>query len=195
MRTPETKGMTMDSGEYQANEVVKFSIEDFLTLLPKLLVDLAQERKYLYLLATFSDERYVQFLVEPSATITAEVMSNLYGLDWALTAEDEDELRRLGFIEPFEGAYPNWRYRCNDEQSFETLVKLMKRVVHAVFREQPTDTVAVQLGSLTIPPGESLDNYLVANRGFYQLSSDPAQLRAFAEEIDNLADYLDGWRS
>lgn len=185
----------MGHHEYETNGVVKFSIDDFLALLPMMLVDLVQERKYLYLLATFSDERYVQFLVEPNATITGEVMSNLYGLDWALTAEDEDELRRLGFIEPVEGAYPNWRYRCDDEQSFETLVTLMKRVVHVVFREQPTDGVAVQFGSLAIPAGESLDDYLVIKRGFYQQSTDPAKLRAFAEEIENLAHYLDDWRS
>lgn len=186
----------MGDDEFETtNGVVKFSVEDFLAFLPEILVDLVQERKYLYLLATFSDERYVQFLVEPSATITGEVMSNLYGLDWALTAEDEDELRRLGFIEPVEGPYPNWWFQCHDEQSFEMLVTLMKRVVHVVFREQPTDTVAVQFGSLTIPAGVSLDDYLVTKRGFYQQSTDAAELRAFAEEIENLAYYLDDWRS
>lgn len=185
----------MGHDEYATNRTVKFSIEDFLAFLPEILVDLVLERKYVYLLATFSDERYVQFLVEPCARITGEVMSNLYGLDWALTAEDEDELRRLGFIEPVDGAYPNWRYRCDDEQSFEKLVTMMKRVVHVVFREQLTDTVAVQFGRLAVPAGGSLDDFLVTNRRYYQQSTKPAQLRAFAKEIESLAYYLDEWRS
>jgi hypothetical protein len=185
----------MGNDEYATNRTVKFSIEDFLAFLPEILVDLVQERELLYLVATFSDERYVQFLVEPNATITGEVMSNLYGVDWALTAEDEDELRRLGFIEPVEGVYPNWRYRCDDEQSFLTLVTLMKRVVHVVFREQPTDTVAVRFGSLAIPVDGNLDDYLIAKRRFYQQSTDPAQLRAFAEEIEGLANHIDDWRT
>jgi len=49
----------------------------------------------------FEDVRYVQYLVEPTGRVIAEVISNLkIGDAVALSSEDEERLRSAGWSEP-----------------------------------------------------------------------------------------------
>jgi hypothetical protein len=47
--------------------------------------------------------------------VIAEVISNLnIGDAVALSAEDEEKLRKAGWSEPTPGPRPNWRFECDD---------------------------------------------------------------------------------
>jgi hypothetical protein len=176
------------------NRRYELSVEEFFDQLEMMIRGLLAGRGYRYLTATFADGRYVQAMTEPDGTLTGEVISNLYGHDWALTHDDEDELRRLGFIEPAEGPFPNWWYRPNSPHRAADLVNLFVRVVRVVFREQLSDRVDVLFGTSAGPRGQSYEEWLVASRRFFQDATTPKALAEFRTGLNSLHLTINEWR-
>ena len=183
--------MTNDTND---GSILEMSIDCFLDLLPGWSIDLLVSQGYPCIVAEFIDGRYIQLLGEPVGIVTLEVMSNLYGCDWVLSAENEDTLRRLGFSEPAEGPYPNWTFRSTDTPSLETLLNHTNRVLRSIFNLQLSDTVKVRFDHLRVPAGARLVDHLVRLRSYYQTNSSPRAMAEFEESIEKLYLDIDEWR-
>lgn len=184
----------MTHSEYESQTS---TVEVVMGELSRLLTTLCSQKRFQVYVVEFSDSRYVQFFIQPNRTITGEVMSTLHGVDWALTSDDEDELRRIGFVEPREGPYPNWTYRCRDWRSRERLVSMMHLAVYQVLKEQRRNKVVVRLECFQLKAGESFEHFLIENREYYVQLTDPEVIRELVEELDDVDkfhSYLDEWR-
>jgi len=90
--------------------------------------------------------RYVQYLVEPTGRVIAEVISNLnIGDAVALSSEDEERLRSAGWSEPSPGPKPNWRYEADDSAGLMKIVSMSRDVVYDVLRERDANAVSVRI--------------------------------------------------
>lgn len=84
------------------------TVDSFIRNVPGLLAAMVMDGRCLIALAEFADGRYVQFWVDPEVFVIGEVGSNLnIGDAIALSPEDEEELRGIGFLEPTPGPNPN----------------------------------------------------------------------------------------
>jgi hypothetical protein len=172
----------------------ELSVEEFFDEMETMIRELLAGRGYRYLHATFAGGRYVQVMKEPDGTLTGEVISNLYEHEWALTHDDEDELRRLGFNEPAEGPLPNWWYRPRGPRGPADLVNLFVRVVRVVFREQLNDRVEVRFDRSVGPQGQSYEEWLVASRGFFRAETKPEALAEFRAGLNSLHLMINEWK-
>jgi hypothetical protein len=91
------------------------TVDAFTRNLPEMLCAMALDGGKFICIAELRDRRYVQFLVKPSWHIYSEVVSNLNIVHAvALSTEDEDRLRVLGFHEPAPDRSPNWHMQSTD---------------------------------------------------------------------------------
>jgi hypothetical protein len=94
----------------------------------------------------FADVRYVQFWVEPDGAMIAEVISNLnIGDAVALSAEDEEKLRKAGWSEPSPGPRPNWRFECDGRRELLKVVSMTRDAVYDVLGERDSNPVSVRV--------------------------------------------------
>ena len=148
--------------------------------LPEILGSMAIDRRCLVAVAEFSDVRYVQFWAEPGGAVIVEVISNLnIGDAIALTHDDENALRDMGWCEPSPGPNPNWRYESNDVAGLIRIVDMTRRAIVEVLGEQPRNTVHFRTWSME-PDGElSSDVVREVNRVHFQDA-----LREIARQLD-----------
>ena len=119
--------------------------------------------------AEFSDHRYVQFLVRPGEGVYGEVISNLnIGDQVALSGENEDLLRALGFEEPSPGASPNWWFLADDGPSFVRLMGMMNHAIRRVLRESAGNAVEVRSWPAEIPTGMQTSEFRMVKRVYYE---------------------------
>jgi hypothetical protein len=118
-----------------SNRVVAH-VGDFVANLPEMLGAMAADPRCLVAIVDFADDRYVQFWVAPDGAVIGEVISNVNCGDVvALSGENENALRHLGWEEPSEFS-PNWRVQSHDVAGLVTLVNMMRDVVFEVLGEK-----------------------------------------------------------
>jgi hypothetical protein len=98
------------------------TVDSFTRNLPELLGALILDERDLICIAELTNGQYIQFRVSTRTTII-EVVSNQFLRDAnALSPEDEDLLRSLGFSEPSSSWLPNWRLQvANSRWILETM--------------------------------------------------------------------------
>jgi hypothetical protein len=124
----------------------------FLSNLPELLEVMSAEPAHLVLVAEFSDGRYVQCWSDPFGNVLGEVLSNLnIGDSIALTAEDEYQLRNLGFSEPVEYLSPNWSYEATTAEERSRLISMLTFVVRKILGEGLGNPALVRTWQIEVP--------------------------------------------
>jgi len=131
-------------------------------------------------LAEFSDHRYVQFMVAANGVVIGEVISNLnIGDSVALSSDDEDALRRLGFREPAPGPNPNWWFSADDSSALVRLMVMMNGAIRHVLREMPWNEVEVRTWRLDAPNGVDQSEFRTATRVYFE-----SLLEQLGEHVD-----------
>lgn len=169
----------MHVGRY--DERATSSVGSFLANLPELLGAMVVDPRCLVAVIEFEDVRYVQYWVARDGAVVAEVISNLnIGDAVALTAEDEEHLRRAGWSEPSPGSTPNWRVEARDIAGVMKVVTMTRDAVYDVLRERDGNAVSVRMwegrstaspNDIAQPPARVRDRWL---------------LRSLHRRVDNL---------
>jgi len=133
------------------NPVTTF-VGAFLANLPELLEVMSAEPAHLVLVAEFSDGRYVQCWSDPFGNVLGEVLSNLnIGDSIALTVENENQLRNLGFSKPVEYLSPNWSYEATTTEEMSQLLSMLTVAVRKVLGEGLGNEVKVRTWEIEVP--------------------------------------------
>lgn len=125
------------------------TVAEFLAQLPVLLDVMARDPRCFVVVAEFDDVRYVQFWVEPTGEVIAEVVSNrhLSGVQ-ALSEHDEALLRVERWREPSDDAHPNWWTEARGPAEISELITLAQRAVRYVLGEEPMNRVLMRSWAL-----------------------------------------------
>ena len=149
------------------------TVESFVSNLPELLGSMVVDPRCLVAIAEFSDGRYVQFWVERDGTVIAEVVSNLHlGDVLALSARDEEALRRDGWGEPSAGTNPNWHLTIRGVDDLWLLATKVRRVVYEVLGERREGRVHIATWCHQGSDGVSSDDQRTESRVRYQRATD-----------------------
>ena len=118
---------------------------------------------------SFSDERYVQFMTTATGEVMGEVISNLNIGDMvALSREDEEELRRIGFRAPAPGPNPNWWFHATDGAGFLRLMKMMNDAIYGVLGERAGNEVVIRTFPSLVPVEMDMTQYRTVSRVYYE---------------------------
>lgn len=125
------------------------TVGKFLAQLPALLGAMARDPRCFVVVAEFEDVRYVQFWVEPTGELIAEVISNRH-LDavQALSEHDEAMSRAARWREPSGGANPNWWTEARGSIEMREMMEMTKHAVHDVLGEESTNRVTMRSWAL-----------------------------------------------
>jgi len=125
------------------------TVQEFLTQLPALLDAMARDPRCFVVVAEFDDVRYVQFWVEPTGGLIAEVISNRH-LDAvrALSEHDEALLRAARWREPTGSASPNWWTEARGLTEIPEVIEMATHAVQCVLGEDPTSRVTMRSWAL-----------------------------------------------
>ena len=117
---------------------------------------LLHDGRSLIALCEFSDERYVQFWLQPSGRLIGEVVSNLnIETARALDPRGEARLRELGFREPEPGPQPNWWFASTTPANTMRLLHMMNVAICEVLEEEPENPVSVSTWLAATQNGEN----------------------------------------
>jgi hypothetical protein len=159
---------------------VHSNVESFIANLPEMLGSMAIDPRCLVAVCEFGDGRYVQFWVEPWGLVIAEVVSNLnIGNAVALSEDDEDALRRMGWCEPQLGHCPNWRFESQDVSGLMRTVMMTRHAILEILRETPGNVVNLRTWEFKRNNDRASDDARTTARVQYQKS-----LREIAEQLD-----------
>lgn len=148
---------------------VRSSVDSFVANLPEMLGAMAADPRCLVAIAEFEDERYVQFWVGADGDVISEVISNLnIGDAVALSDEDEQALRDLGWSEPSPGPNPNWRFESVGISELLVLVSMTRDAVYTVLRERPGNTVSLRSWEMPETSDQHRDDLRERSRVAYQ---------------------------
>lgn len=137
--------------------------------LVELIMAMFNEGRTFNIIAEFADHRYVQVWVQEDGIVIGEVISNLnIGGSVALTPEDEEELRRIGFFEPGPVSHPNWWYVASDNRTFTRLVSMMNLAIYLGLKELPDNPVTITTWEANIPEGCDLEEFRVSHRVYVE---------------------------
>lgn len=138
---------------------VTTTVGAFLANLPELLGAMSSEPEHYVLVGEFSDGRYVQFWSDAVGSVNGEVLSNLnIGEAVALSPEDEEQLKALGFEEPVEYLNPNWSMEASTAPERTQLITAMAKAVQGVLCEGPRNAVSIRTWKMTIPKDSQRDD-------------------------------------
>jgi len=161
-------------------DAVTSTVDSFIANLPEMLGSMAIDPRCLVAVAEFGDGRYVQFWVEPRGLVIAEVISNLnIGDAVALSVDDEEVLRHMGWSEPTPGPNPNWRYESRDVAGLMRIVLMTRHAILEVLREKPGNVVSLRTWEVVKPRELALDDARVTARVHYQTA-----LKEIAQQLD-----------
>jgi len=148
---------------------VTATVDSFLANLPEMLGAMKADRRCLVAVVEFEDGRYVQFWAARDGLLIGEVVSNLNIDDAvALTEEDEEMLRALGWQEPSPGATPNWRYEAHDVAELIELVTMTRDAVLHALLETRDRTISMRTWAMDSRHERSTDDLLYEGRVYYQ---------------------------
>jgi len=133
------------------NPVTTF-VGSLLANLPELLGAMSTEPAHFVMVAEFSDGRYFQVWSDPFGNVNGEVLSNLNIGDLiALSPEDEQELRRLGFEEPITFLSPNFSFEATTPSERLQLLAMLVSAVLDVLGEDMNNAVEVRTWQIEVP--------------------------------------------
>jgi hypothetical protein len=159
---------------------VHSNVESFIANLPEMLGSMAIDPRCLVAVCEFHDGRYVQFWVEPRGLVIAEVVSNLnIGDAVALSEDDEDVLRRMGWSEPSPGPNPNWRFESRDVSGLMRIVMMTRHAILEILRESSGNDVSLRTWEIERHNDRASDDVRSTARVHYQRS-----LREIAQQLD-----------
>lgn len=162
------------------DNAVSSSVESFIANLPEMLGSMAIDPRCLVAVGEFADGRYVQFWVEPRGLVIAEVVSNLnVGDAVALTEDDEEVLRHMGWSEPSPGPNPNWRFESRDVAGLMRIVMMTRHAIVEVLRENPSNSVSLCTWEVQRDEDRETDDVRTTARVHYQRA-----LREIAQQLD-----------
>ena len=131
---------------------VTTSVGSLLANLPELLGAMSTEPAHFVMVAEFSDGRYFQVWSDPFGNVNGEVLSNLNIGDLiALSPEDEQELRRLGFEEPSTYLSPNFSFEATTPSERLQLLAMLISAVLDVLGEDMNNAVEVRTWQIEVP--------------------------------------------
>jgi hypothetical protein len=127
--------------------------------LAELLFAMRQDGRALVALFEFSDDRYVQFWLQPSGRIVGEVISNLnIGTSPPLSQWAEDRLLEIGFHEATPGPKPNWWFESDDVSGFRRLLTMINSAIYDVLQERSSNSVSVRTWLAKVQLGDNFDD-------------------------------------
>ena len=145
------------------------TVDSFTKNLPELLTAMVRDGGCLIALAEFADGRYVQFWVDQEVFVIGEVLSNLnIGDAIALSPEDEEELRRIGFSEPAPGPNPNWRYQATDSGMLARLVHMIIVAIYEVLGEVADNPVKIRTWEMPRPVDQCVHEVRETRRVYFE---------------------------
>lgn len=134
--------------------------------LAELLLAMRQDGRALIAVCEFSDDRYVQFWLQPGGRIVGEVVSNLnIGPSTALPPWAEERLREIGFHEADPVAKPNWWFESTGTRDDLRLSVMMNAAIYDALEERSWDSVSVRTWMAMVQPGDSHDDAHLKERG------------------------------
>ena len=120
------------------------TVHSFMGNLPELLMAMAKDERTLICIAEFQNDRYIQFRVSSTRTIV-EVVSNQFLSNMnALSTEDEDCLRVLGYEEPSSSRRPNWRYEVQDPMNIVPIVNVANSAITGALHAMSSDPIKIE---------------------------------------------------
>jgi hypothetical protein len=123
--------------------------------LAELLFAMRQDGRALIALCEFSDDRYVQFWLQPSGRIVGEVVSNFnIGTSPPLSTWAEDRLLEIGFHQATPGPKQNWCFESGVASGFWKLLAMMNSAIYDVLRERSSNSVSVRTWLAKVQPGD-----------------------------------------
>jgi hypothetical protein len=121
------------------------SVASALANLPELLGAIRACQRTVVAIINFSDHRYVQFWVDRTGYVKAEVISNFnIGDAVALQPHHEDALRALGFHEPTLGPDPNWWIKVDAGAPLGSCLATIARAVTEVLGERGSNSAEIR---------------------------------------------------
>ena len=115
--------------------------------LAELLFAMRHDGRALIALFDFSDDRYVQFWLQPGGRIVGEVVSNLnIGTSPPLSPWAEDRLLEIGFHEATPGPKPNWWFESGDVTGLRRFLTMMNTAIYDVLQERSSNSVPYEPG-------------------------------------------------
>ena len=127
--------------------------------LAELLFAMRQDGRALVALFEFSDDRYVQFWLQPSGRIVGEVISNLnIGTSPPLSQWAEDRLLEIGFHEATPGPKPNWWFESGDVTGLRRFLAMMNTAIYDVLQERSSNSVSVRTWLAKVQLGDNFDD-------------------------------------
>jgi hypothetical protein len=143
-------------------DAVTASVDSFLANLPEMLGAMKVDPRCLVAVIEFEDRRYVQFWVTSDGVVFGEVVSNVnIHRAVALTSEQEDMLRAIGWQEPLPRPKANWRYMAVDVAELIQLVAMTREAVVRVLLETKSRAVSMRTWSMGQPYDRPLKEHLV----------------------------------
>lgn len=133
---------------------VESTVGAFIANLPETLGQMNADPRTIIAVGELADHRYVQFWSEPDGHLFSEVLSNFnIGNLVALTPENEDALRAMGWLEPSKDNHPNWLFESDGADGLMTVVLMIKRVLLEVFGEEPGNPIWIRSWDFEKPLG------------------------------------------
>jgi hypothetical protein len=143
------------------HKAVTATVDSFLANLPEMLGAMKVDPRCLVAVVEFEDRRYVQFWVTSDGVVFGEVVSNLnIKSAVALTSEQEETLRALGWQDPSPRPKANWRYTANDVAELIELVAMTRDAVVHVLLETKDRTVSMRTWSMGPPYDRPMNEHL-----------------------------------
>jgi len=129
------------TGPYRSEESTVRSLS---VNLPEVLMAMALDDRPLICIAEFADGRYIQFRVASGTTVT-EVVSNHYLTDAnALSKDDQEHLRSIGFDEPSTGRSPNWRHETTNSTGLADVARMANSAIAVALHASPSEPVRIR---------------------------------------------------
>jgi hypothetical protein len=142
----------------------------------ELMLTMLEDGRTFIVIAEFADHRYVQLWVQGDGIVTGEVISNLnIGGAVALSPEDEEELRGIGFSEPQPVTNPNWWYVASDNRTFTRLASMMNLAIYLGLKESSENPVTIRTWEAEIPDRCDREDFRASQRVY---------VRKFLKEVE-----------
>lgn len=121
------------------------TVGSFVANLPELLGASLNDERCVVVTAEFTDGRYVQFWLQSWDCFVAEVISNRHlGSAVALSVASEARLREMGWSEPSDDCFPNWRQEGSSLEQLVRMVDSVRAIVFNVLGESPNSRVNIR---------------------------------------------------
>jgi hypothetical protein len=126
------------------NRSEESTVRSLSTNLPELLMAMEFDGRALICIAEFAGGRYIQFRVEPGATVT-EVVSNRFLTEAnALNNDDQEHLRSIGFMNHRQVDARTGDTRSTDSTGVAEVVRMANSAIASALHVSPNEPVRIR---------------------------------------------------